>query len=152
MCYTIYLSTTTEEDLSKLTSEVIRFEPILDWVPDPIPGEDDSLEGLMCHPHLWFLVSRYGGCSCHYRHLGKGSDMRFGPPEDWSPEDDEDVESTQAVYDVFARILREGHELDVLDVWANTPVDSVSTIEVRLSQVPRESFRFFDGTRFQFVS
>ena len=43
MCYTIYLSTTSSEDLSKVVSDAIQLEAITDWVPDPYPGEDDSL-------------------------------------------------------------------------------------------------------------
>ena len=147
MCYSIYMSTTSEEHLSSLNSETVRFERI----PEDVPSNERPFVDLLNYAHRWYLVSRYGGCSCHYRHLYRSPDMDFGPPEDWSPEDEDDIESTQTAYDVFARILREGSRLDVLDVWTDSQVEDIESIEVQLSQIPRDSFRFFEGYRFLLV-
>src|SRR5438105_4568891 len=104
MCYVIYLSTTSEEDFLQLPTDLYRFEHA------DAPGDAPAI-GLLQYANKWYLSSRYGGCSCHYRHLA-GSDRSapaFGPPEDWCPEDDDNIESTAAVYDVFARILAAGN-------------------------------------------
>ncbi|MCO5297850.1 MAG: hypothetical protein M9921_13440 [Fimbriimonadaceae bacterium] len=150
MCFSIYLSTTSTEDLAKPESELIQLETIKGWVPEPLTDEDDSVLDRLNYPNKWCLVSRYGGCSCGYRHLCSGSDFDFGPPEDWCPEDDDDIESTQAAYDLFARLLVEGHQVDVLDVWTGTSAEAITTMVVRLCEVPRDHFRFFEGVRFEF--
>ncbi|MFI5387579.1 MAG: hypothetical protein ACHQ50_15835 [Fimbriimonadales bacterium] len=141
MCYSIYISTTTDEDLAALPSTLFRFER------DP-EAETPAMRDLLAHPHRWFLTGQGGGCSCHFRHVMGESDFGFGPPVDWYPEDEDDVESTHAVYEVFARVVNSGHQVDVVDMWSDMMPQYVDPMEVSLSQVPAESFRFFDGKRF----
>lgn len=143
MCYVIYLSTTSGEDFTQLPTDLYRFEHA-DGTNDAEPVK------LLHYANKWVLICRHGGCSCHYRH-SVASDRNapeFGPPEDWCPEDADDIESTSAVYDCFARILAEGHRLDVLDNWNGENLDSIKSPPVSLAAVPRESFKFFENYRF----
>lgn len=151
MCYTIFLSTTSDEDLSVLSPELLQFERIGGADKCLSSVEEDPIEERLAHANRWLLICRYGGCSCHYRHLPRElRDLGFAPPVDWNPEDDDDIESTAAAYDVFRRLLSEGHKLDVIDAWADTPADGIADMPVRLCEVPKEAFRFFDGVRFAF--
>jgi predicted membrane GTPase involved in stress response len=77
-----------------------------------------------------------------------GGDMPFGPPEDWCPEDADDIEATKAVYDLFVDMLAEGHKVDVLTVWASAAPTAVTTVDVSLSEVARDSFRFVENYKF----
>jgi len=141
VCYSIYLSTTSEEDLSVLPSTLFRFIPATE-------DYDVEILSLLDHPARWHLECQYGGCSCHFRHLGEGSDLGFAPPADWCPEDDDDIESTKAAYDVIAHILAGGHKLDLVDVWTDAKAAEVTTLDVSLSEVQRDSFRFFENRKF----
>ena len=73
--------------------------------------------------------------------------MDFAPPADWCPEDADDIEATKAVYDVLARLLAEGHKVDLVDIWANTKPEALSVFDVSLSEVDRDSFRFFENRK-----
>lgn len=141
MCYLIYLSTTSQEDLSRLPSELYRFRPLTE-------EDDPAIVNLLAHPARWFLECRYGACSCHFRHLDGGRATDFSPPADWFPEDADDIEATKAVYDVLARLLAEGQKVDLLDIWTDTPPEAVTSLNVSLSKVDRDSFRFFEHRKF----
>ena len=140
VCYLLFVSTTTDEDLAALPSPLYRF------VRDPAADTAD-MKALLAYPHRWFLECQYGGCSCHFRHVMRADDRGFGPPEDWIPEEEDDIESTRAVYDLFARIIGSGHQVDVVDLWEGTPPEDLKQIPVSLGQVPPESFRFLEGRR-----
>ena len=64
-------------------------------------------------------------------------------------DDPGDLESTQAVYDVFAEIVKSGHKLDLIDTW-NDEWHEGDPIPVSLGEVRREAFQFFEGCRFEF--
>jgi hypothetical protein len=139
VCYSIYLSTTSGEDLTTLSATLFSFERV---------AEADK-DFLAPYPHCWRLIGEGGGCSCHFRHTGvEGTDLEFRHPEGWAPEDEDEIAATLAVYDVFAGILAAGHELEVADLWEGTPPEVAQTVEVSLSQVPPNSFRFFEDHRF----
>ena len=74
--------------------------------------------------------------------------MDFAPPADWCPEDAEDIEATRAVYDALAVLLAEGHKVDVMDIGANAPPEAITTLDVSLSEVDRDAFRFFENHKF----
>ncbi|RYG46019.1 hypothetical protein EON79_11200 [bacterium] len=57
--------------------------------------------------------------------------------------------ATIAVYDLLARLLAQGHRVDVLDVWSATPPEEIETMGIALGDVPRDHFRFFEGVRFE---
>src|SRR5437773_5314111 len=108
MCYVICLSTTSQEDLSAIPSDRLRFERIRD-------EGDPGILRLLDHPAKWFLTREFGGCSCHFRHDASVNGWTcetatsFEPPQDWCPEDAENVEATKDAFEVFKRILAEGH-------------------------------------------
>jgi hypothetical protein len=141
MCYLIYLSTTSPEDLSRLPSKLYHFRPIA-------KEDDPAIVNLLDNPAQWYLECQYGGCSCHFRHLDGGRETDFFPPADWFPEDAEDIEATRAVYDLLARLLAEGHGVDLVDIWNGTPPEVITVLDVSLSEVGRDSFRFFEHRKF----
>jgi hypothetical protein len=147
MCHSIYFSTTSDEDLTLLPQDLfIIYRAYHEYNTDEL--------SVLRYPQTWHLVCQYGGCSCHFRHVLKYSpELRyFSPVEYWCPEDDDDVESTSAIYDVFVRLVSEGHSVDVLDIWEGDEVTSITSITVSVSEVPRDAFRFFDGVRFELVA
>lgn len=154
VCNVIFLSTTSDEDLSLTGGGLFRlYRVALD--------ERETAVRTLKHPHRWYLECRYGGCSCHFRHSDniqfEGSspvavDPTFGPPEEWCPEDDDDLESTAAFYDLLLRLIGVGHQVDVVDVWNGDDSGAVRTMSVSLSSVPREHFRFFESYRFDLTA
>ena len=141
MCYIIFLSTTSAEALDDLPSDLYRFARATE-------EDDKAIAGLLKHSHRWRLEGQYGSCSCHFRHLGEGNDMGFAPPEEWCPEDSDDIESTRAVYDVLAHVVMSGHGLDLIDLWNDARPDAIKDLSISLRDVPRDRFRFFENHRF----
>ncbi len=142
MCYAIYVSTTSREDFGELPSKLYQFLQIT--------PEDDPIYCVLEHPNLWRVACPHGGCSCHFRHLAcGGSDQYFGPPQDWHPEDAADIEATGAFYEVIERLITEGHNVDLVDWWNDTPSEEISTLDVSLGEVSQEEFRFFENCRFR---
>lgn len=89
------------------------------------------------------------------RDYQEGSEPAFGVPEDWCHEADANIEDTAAVYDLLCRLVAEGHRVDLVDFWngewsGDESMEEV-TVTVKLSEVPREAFRFFEEYRFDFV-
>jgi hypothetical protein len=144
MCYTVFVSTDSDLDLGALPSAEFIFAPASD-------ADIASLEGLMKHRNVWYLSGKYGGCSCHFRHLTRGSDWEFSEVVDWHPEDEEDVNSTQEVFDALAGIVLAGCSVDIVDLWANERPEDMRQFVVKLSEVDRCAFRFFENSRFELV-
>ena len=141
MCYLIYLSTTSQEDLRRLPSELYHFRPLTE-------EDDPAIVNLLDYPVRWYLECQYGGCSCHFRHLVGRDATDFFPPADWYPEDVDDIEATKGVYDFLTRLLAEENKVDLIDLWNNTPPDAITVLDVSLSEVDRDSFRFFENRKF----
>lgn len=141
MCYVVYLSTTFAEDLGTPGGGLFNLIPV---------DDDDAEEAidLLSFPNRWYLESKHGGCSCHFRHWCEVNGDEFGPPEEWFPEDMEDVEATQAFYDLVSGLVSGGHFVDLVDAWSMTPKEKIRTLDVSLSEVKREAFRFFENARF----
>ncbi len=141
MCFTIYLSTTSGEDLSLLPSKLYQFIPLtMEYSADIIKRLD--------YPNPWFLVGQYGSCSCQFRHLIELNDMWFGPPKDWCPEDPEDIEATKAVYQIFAKLVADGHSIDLIGLWSGREQAPLTNMTVSLSEIGEDSFRFFENYKF----
>ena len=141
MCYVIYLSTTSQDDLSRLPPKLYRF--------CRLTGTDDpAIVNLLENPVRWYLECQYGGCSCHFRHFHGEQETDFCSPAGWFPEDEDDIAATKAVYDVLQTLLTEGHRVDLLDIWLGTQPDAVTVLELSLSTVDRDSFRFFENVKF----
>jgi hypothetical protein len=173
VCYSIYLSTSSQEDLSLLASDQFTFIPIADpvepeeswkrWAADPLfisdtaeASDDPEILALLDHPQKWYLESKYGGCSCHFRHWGfiwkNLSDATFSVPVDWSPEDEVEIESTKAVYDALVDVVKNGYCVDLVDCWSGSEAKDIQTLEVSLTNIPRDQFRFFGGVKFTLSS
>lgn len=145
MCYEIYVSTNSPEDLGMLSRNLFRFgQPDEEREAGPI--------AMLSYPNKWYLSGRYGGCSCHFRHLSIWSEsLGFGAPEDWFPEEVEEVESTAAAYDLFSRLVAEGWSLEALDTSSGANLGDMKSMKVSMGEVPRDSFRFFENFRFEFT-
>ena len=78
-------------------------------------------------------------------------DLGFGHPVDWFPEDDDDIESTSAFYNFMAHLVWQGYKFDLIDLLEQSGPECIRQLVVSLSEVPRESFRFFENYRFEIV-
>lgn len=140
MCYELYLSTSSTEDLTKRNSELVHFER---------PAHLDSgLAEILTNPTKWFVGSK-SRCSCTFRHLA-GGDLGFDEPQDWSPEEAENVRATGELYRVITSLVQDGHKVDCLDLWRGTEPPQTRTMVVSLSSVPEKAFRFFENCHFVF--
>jgi hypothetical protein len=142
MCTMVYLSTDSNRDLSQDDRP-----PLLMFQKDLVDPEHGI--SLLQHPHRWF-VGAMGACSCYFRHL-YSIELGFGPPEDWAPEDPENVEATRQFYDVVAALLAAGNRVDCVSQWVETPADAIDHLDVDLAVVSREAFRFFENSHWTFA-
>jgi len=143
MCYSVYLSTTSSEDLSKRSSDWVRFEK-LEKTPDA------SYADRLAFPNRWYVGSK-SGCSCTFRHLFRLSiELGFSEPVDWYPEGSDEIEATKELYAVLAHFTSGGFEVDLIDDWGSTPPEALATVEVSLSDVSAGAFRLFEDHRFIF--
>ena len=142
MCNMVFVSTDSPEDLAAIVSPNFEFS-LLSEV------EDLKLTCVLEHPNRWFVTGRYGGCSCHLRHLIDDPRVDFGfhEPFDWCPEDPEDVEDTAAIYDVFRRLVTNGANVDVVDLWNSEVAEPVETVTVSLAEIDRGKFLFMENRR-----
>src|SRR5579863_4826687 len=143
MCNTLFVSTDSTEDLAALGLPNFTFSPADD-------SERIKLQGILAYPHKWYVAGRYGGCGCHFRHIPDHPqvDRSFHEPVDWAPEDPEEVEDTGAMYDLFCRLVSEGAQVDVIDLWNDEVRPGIETLDVRLSEIGREKFLFMENRRF----
>ena len=142
MCYSVFISTDAEGDLATHNTPLIRFEK------ERSPYENDAL-ALMRYPHTWFVGSK-SGCSCTFRHL-HSIELGFGAPVDWYPEDSDEIEATKLFYDIVSALVLEGHHVDCISFWTDPTKDRVQSLDVDLTSVKREEFRFFENHHFIFV-
>lgn len=140
MCYLLYLSTSSPENLTRRNSEQVRFRR---------PDAGDSLSTTpLANAQQWFVGSM-DGCSCRFRHLADG-DLDFGEPQDWMEEDKGSIQATRELYRVIASLVHAGARVDCVDLWpASEPVE-IKTMSVRLSEVSEEAFRLFENHHFVF--
>ncbi len=152
MCNLLHFSTTSGEDFSALPRD--------NYIIERPREEEAGLVALLVHPQKWYIACRYGGCSCHFRHIipfyekdGAFFPVENGfarPEEDEFDDSDEQViEDTGALYDLFSRLVAQGHGVDVLDSWNGEDLEHVRAMEVSLSEVGRDRFRFFESCRFE---
>jgi len=142
MCYMVFISTTADRDLSERNAPpFVIFERDLAHCE---PGIADLLK----YPRKWHVGVR-SACSCTFRHLSV-ADIGFGVPEDWYPEEAEEIEATKQFYDVVASLVSAGQRVDCISHWAGTPKNAVKHLDVDLASVSREAFRFFENYHFTF--
>ena len=155
MCYSVYVSTTSDEDLSVLPPGHFHFVPVEGTTFSLGETTYDDTEALawLTYPHKWYLSGRHGGCSCHFRHWDSGQvEPTFERPVDWFPEDQDDVDSTNALYDELARIVQAGHQVDLIDTWNSENLENASSLTLSMSALPRDAFRFFLNVRFDLTT
>ena len=140
MCYELYLSTSSSEDLARYDSELVHFER-----PERL---DDKTAGTLQNPVKWYIGSK-SGCSCTFRHRA-GGELGFDEPQDWIPEDEDNVKATAELYHVMASLVQGGDEVDCLDLWPGTELDQITVISFRISVVSEKAFRLFENHHFVF--
>jgi hypothetical protein len=112
--------------------------------PQSKPESNPEAVDLLAYSHRWFVTSRFGGCSCHFRHWTAND---LGPVEEWYSEDDDDVKASQFFFDLLMRILEKGRSLDIIDLLEDETISKIRSMDVHLNQVPRDHFRFLEGIR-----
>jgi hypothetical protein len=140
MCYEVYLSTDSREDLTTRNSELIRFKRVAD------PNTDPGIR-LLDFPNYWYVGSK-SQCSCTFRHL-HSVELGFGEPVDWSPEEQDEVDATRELYATLTALLSSGNHVDLLDQWNGAQPAEITTIDVSLSDVPENAFRLFENHKFR---
>ncbi len=139
MCYALYLSTTSKEDLAELNSDMVRFERLSD---------DEGRVSDLMYPQKWYVGSK-SGCSCNFRHISS-VELGFGEPLDWYPEEEDDIRATAELYRVIVRLISEGNDVDALDLWEGMEQGEIKSLDVNLRTVPEKNFRFFENHHFVF--
>jgi len=142
MCYCVLLSTTADKDLSEH-----NVPPYVVFQRDLSHCESGAAEALR-YPRKWFVGIK-SACSCTFRHLS-AVHLGFAAPEDWCPEEPEEIEATGQFYDVVAGLLSAGKKVDCVSRWAGSPKNAIKHLDVDLSSVPRDTFRFFENHHFLF--
>jgi hypothetical protein len=139
VCYTVYLSTTSAEDLTPRSSALVRFEK---------PEADDPLAGALRFENRWCIATRTG-CSCGLRHT-MSPELGFTEPEDWNPEEPEDLEATASLIGIVRELVARGRQADAIDAWAGAEPGDLKHMEVDLGAVSDRQFRFFENYHFVF--
>jgi hypothetical protein len=144
MCFATIISTTSEQDLSELDSPSLNFS-------SQIPSIEEVQ--FLRYPNKWH-VKADESCSCGFRHLDRGmEEFGFSPPQDWLPEEPEEIKATLRLVTVLKGLLESGVKLDCIDVWQRDDKNEpklTNDINVNLSSMPEQSFRFIENYRFEF--
>lgn len=140
MCYTVYLSTDSSNDLSVHNTQLVRFKKYE-------VNTDDPIVTLLDFPHQWHVGSK-SECSCTFRHL-MSIDLGFGAPVDWYHEEPDELNATRELYSIIVSLLLTGHQVDCIDKWEGTEPEDIQTLEVSLDEVPPETFRLFENHKFR---
>jgi hypothetical protein len=90
MCYSIYLSTDSSQDLSGENSELICFQK--ETIADPF-------RSMLENEHQGYVASQ-SGCSCTFRHLFS-TELGFSEPEGWYKEDETEISATKSFIKIF---------------------------------------------------
>lgn len=141
MCYGVYISTDSSEDLARRNSELVRFEKVTD------PSTDPCIR-LLDFPNQWYIGSK-SGCSCTFRHLAS-IELGFSEPEDWCKEEQDELDATLELYSILAFLLSAGHKVDLVDRWEGSGPEDIKTLDVSLDDVSEKAFRMFENHKFRF--
>ena len=143
MCYLVYLSTDFEGDLSQHNSALISFEK-------DFANCEPEVIGLLRYKNFWYVGSK-SGCSCTFRHL-LSVELGFGEPVDWYEEQADEIEATKIFYDVIANLISSGNKVDCISIWAGTKKSQIKQLEVNISSISRDAYRFFENHHFAFCN
>ena len=139
MCYSLYISTDSEQDLAVYNNELIKLRKIV-GIDEELPIE------ILSYPNIWYVGSAHE-CSCGFRHL-MGPDLGFSEPVDWYEEDYEDLESTKQLYDILKKLLSSGNKVEVVDKWTSVESKDIKIMNVSFSKISRNEFRFIENFKF----
>ena len=104
--------------------------------------------GLLRHEHKWFVASK-SECSCTFRHFVT-PESGFGEPQDWCPEDEDNVRATAELYRVIGGLIGAGEQVDCLDAWYDAKSDEIKEVVVTLGTVSEKEFLLFENHHFTF--
>jgi hypothetical protein len=139
VCYSIYLSTDSSQDLSGENSELIHFQK--ESIAEPF-------RSMLQNEHQWYVGSQ-SGCSCTFRHLFS-IELGFSEPVDWYEEDGSEIAATLSFIRVIRQLIESGQKVDCIDVWNNAAQKDIVERVVNLKNMDDEQFRFFENHRFIF--
>jgi hypothetical protein len=143
MCYTLLLSTSSDEDLALHNNDLVRFSRDL-----PSIAAADHLK----YAHRWYVGSQ-AGCSCTFRHSMEQNGLGFQEPVEWWKEEPEPIDATLQLIAIIRGLLASGHTVDCVDVFGDLKVPGPDReLEVDLSTVSNAAFRFFENYHFVFMS
>jgi hypothetical protein len=140
MCYSVYISTDSSEDLSRRNSELVQFEKVIDSNSDPCIT-------LLDFPNQWYVGSK-SGCSCTFRHL-VSIDLGISDPVDWYKEESDELDATRELYSTLIYLLSSGHHVDLLDRWEGVRPVNIIIRDVSLDEVSNTAFRMFENHKFR---
>ena len=140
MCYVVYISTDSPEDLEKRSTELVRFEKLSDPITDPCTA-------LLEFGNRWFVGSK-SQCSCTFRH-SSSFDLGFSEPVDWYPEEQDQIDATRELYSTLDDLLSSGYRVDLIDLWNGTQPQDIASSEVSCDVVSSTQFRMFENHRFR---
>ena len=141
MCYSIYLSTDSNKDLSSENNDLLHFKQ------EEIRG---PIQSILKNEHQWYLGSK-SICSCTFRHL-HSIELGFSEPVDWYPEDDDEIAATLSFIEIARQIVEQGHQLDCIDIWEGTAEADIKELRIDLNDLRDDEFRFFENYHFIFTS
>ncbi|MFH0782409.1 MAG: hypothetical protein V2B20_10735 [Pseudomonadota bacterium] len=135
----MYISTNSDQDLAINNNKLIKFEKA--------QNEDEELpKEILSYKNIWYVGSA-SGCSCSFRHL-MTPDLGFSEPVDWYEEDGEDIEATKQLYDVLKKVLEKGKQVEIVDKWTQVESKDIKEMEISLSEINRNEFRFIENYKF----
>lgn len=141
MCYSVYLSTTSDLDLSGENSDLIRFRKM---------AADEPFGSMLQHEHKWYVGSK-SGCSCTFRHL-TSVELGFSEPVDWYEEAEDEILATRSLIMIVRKLIDRGDQVDCIDVWYGAAEEDIVEKTVNLHTLEDEQFRFFENYHFRFVN
>lgn len=141
MCYSIYLSTDSSQDLSSEDSDLLHFKQ--EVIEEPF-------RSILQNEHQWYVGSK-SGCSCTFRHL-YSTELGFGEPVDWYPEEADEIAATLSIIEIIRQLVDQRYQVDCVDVWYGAAEDDINELQVNLNNMENEEFRFFENHHFIFTS
>ena len=141
MSYLIYLSTDSNDDLSRHDNELFHFEPPSLW---------PQYSGKLLHPNRWVLNGIFKP-SNGFRVLGQEMlDLGFCAQQEWFPEDAADVLATSRFVEWLIRLLENGSKVDCACVLLGEAFVEASVLKLSLNELDGNTFRFFENHHFVF--
>jgi len=143
VCYGVYISTDSGEDLAGRSSNLVRFEKVA-------APEADPCISLLEFSSQWSVGSK-SGCGCTFRHL-TSIDLGFSEPVEWYEEGQDELDATQELYGVLRSLLEAGYKVDLVDRWEGSEPDDITTMAVSLDRVSVREFRLFEDYKFKLTT